>query len=201
MKRIFTLWALLCCCGMVCASPYGKALQKARQVTGKVEKRSAQAVAPAPRRAPAQGGEFKQLYAQIGEVARVNRGVLPGPAGIAGLKKLCGPGRVAPSLLKINDFKKMTEKNCPWAYIGGELGQLKALPENGKFPILFSKSAPGVKEIKVIFADGSVKNLNAARFRTAASVVGFLRKSSPHAKHPAWNKLAKAAGQIDRASR
>ena len=167
MKKLFTLWTILFCCAMVCGSPYGKALQKARQVSGQAERRNARAVAPAPRRQAAEGAEFKQLYAQIGEVARLNRGVLPGPAGIAGLKKLCGPGRVSPALLKINDFKKLSEKNCPWAYVGGALGQLKRLPAGGNFPVLFSKAAPGKKEIRVLFADGSVKKFDARQFRSS----------------------------------
>ena len=201
MKRVVTLWAVLCCCGMVCASPYGKALQKARQVAGQAEKRHAQAAAPAPRQEKAEEGEFKHLYVQIGEVARVSKGVLPGPAGAAGLKKLCGPGRVPPTLLKISDVKNLTEKNCPWTYVGGAAGVLKRLPKGGNFPLLFTKPAPGVREIKVLFADGTEKKLNGAQFKNSVSVVEFLRKSSPNAKHSLWNKLSKAAGQIDRASR
>ena len=201
MKRIFTLWAVLCCCGMVCASPYGKALQKARQVAGQAEKRHAQPPAPAPRRAPAEEGEFKQLYVQIGEVARLNRGVLPGPAGVAGLKKLCGPGRVAPSLIKINDIAKLTEKNCAWSYVGGELGQLKRLPAGGNFPVLFTKPAPGVREIKVLFANGTVQKLAAPSFPSSKSVIAHLQRSSAAPKHAVWGKLTKAAGHIDHASR
>ena len=203
MKRIFTLFALICCGTMVYGSPYGKALQKARQVAGKVERRSAQ-TEPGPqvrRNADDAVSEFKHLYVQLGMAARSSRGVLPGPAGVAGLKKLCGPGKVAPSLLKINDFGKLTEKNCPWAYVGGELGSFNALPKGGKFPILFSKAAPGVREIRVLFADGSVTKLDARHFRNSRSVVDFLRKSSPRAKHPAWNKIVKGAALIDRASR
>ena len=202
MKQIFALGVLFCCCGMLCASPYGKALQKARQVAGQAERRSAAQVAPpAPRQQAAANHEFKQLSVQIGEVARRNRGVLPGPSGIAGLKKLCGPGKVSPAILKINDMGRLTEKNSPWAYVGGELGALKRLPKDGGFPVLFSKAAPGQKEIIVLMADGSVKKLNAHKFRSAASVVKALRSASPRAKHPAWKKLSTAAGQIDRASR
>lgn len=212
MKRFLTIWAALICCGVLCASPYGKALQKARQVRGDAEKRHAEALAPAkpaPRpakvapKAPAPGSsdEFKQIWQQTGKVALANKGVLPGPAGIDGLRKMCGPGGVAPQLLKINDFGRMTEKNCPWAYVGGELGQLKALPKGVRFPVLFSKPAPGVKEIRVLFSDGSAGRYDARNFRNCAAVVKFLRDSSGRAKHPAWNKLNFAAGQIDRAQR
>ena len=215
MKKMLTLWAAFICCGMLCASPYGKALQKARQVQGNVEKRTAQALAPEnvpvrpaklPPRAPApkapgNSDEFKEIWFQAGKVIHANKGVLPGPAGIGGLKKMCGPGGVAPQLLKINDFGKMTEKNCPWAYVGGELGQLKALPKGVRFPVLFTKPAPGVKQICVLFADGSVRRYDARNLRNCAAVVKFLRNSSGRGKHPAWNKLNFAAGQIDRAQR
>lgn len=210
MKSILTIWAALICCGILCGSPYGKALQKARQVRSDAEKRNAAALAPAkpaPRpaapKAPAPGGsdEFKQVWQQVGKVAQANKGVLPGPAGIDGLRKMCGPGGVAPQLLKINDFGKMTEKNCPWAYVGGELGQLKALPAGVRFPVLFTKPAPGVKQICVLFADGSVRRYDARNLRNCAAVVKFLRNSSGRGKHPAWNKLNFAAGQIDRAQR
>ena len=198
MKKLFTLGTSLFCGAMVWGSPYGKALQKARQVAGQAERRNAQATAPAPRRQTAEGAEFKQLYIQIGEVARLNRGVLPGPAGIAGLKKLCGPGRVSPALLKINDFKRLTERNCPWAYVGGALGQLKRLPAGGNFPVLFSKVAPGKKEIRVLFADGSITKLYAGPFRNSCDVIDALRKSSRHAKNPAWIRLRVAAKHIDK---
>ena len=219
MKKFLILWAALIGCGILCGSPYGKALQKARQVRGDAEKRTAEALAgmdhgvsPAeinrqkalskPLAKPAAGGdEFKQLWLQAGKAAHANKGVLPGPAGIEGLKKMCGPGGVAPEVLKIKDFGRMTEKNCPWAYVGGELGRLKALPKGVRFPVLFSKPAPGAKVIVVLFSDGSVSKYDARNLRSCAAVVKFLRNSSGRAKHPAWNKLNFAAGQIDRAQR
>ena len=182
MKKVFAFLMVVCCTAAVYGSPYGRALKQARKVAGYQS-----------------GNEFRQIWMQMGEVIRQNKGCLPGPAGVAGLRKLCGPGKVSPALLKINDFGRLTEKNCNWAYVGGVLGDLRALPRDGGFPVLFSKVAPGVREIKVLLADGSVKTLDAKTVRKASSVVNALRRSSRHAKHPAWKKLAAAAGQIDRA--
>ena len=182
MKRVWTFLLAVCCTAAVYGSPYGKALQQARKVAGHQS-----------------GNEFRQIWMQMGEVIRQNKGCLPGPAGVEGLRNLCGPGMVSPALLKINDFSKLTEKNCTWAYVGGVLGDLRTLPRDGGFPILFSKAVPGVSEIKVLLSDGTVKTLDAKKTRKAVSVVNTLRRSSRHAKHPAWKKLAAAAGQIDRA--
>ena len=184
MKRVWTFLLAVCCTAAVYGSPYGKALQQARKVAGHQS-----------------GNEFRQIWMQMGEVIRQNKGALPGPAGVEGLRKLCGPGMVSPALLKINDFGKLTEKNCPWAYVGGELGQLKALPKGVRFPVLFTKPAPGVKQICVLFSDGSVSRYDARNLRSCTAIVKFLRNSSGRGKHPAWNKLNFAAGQIDRAQR
>lgn len=183
MKYAMILTAVFCC-ALLSASPYGRALKQARRVA-----------------APGGTDEFRQIWIQLEDVIRQNRGHLPGPAGAAGLRKLCGPGKVSPALLKINDFKRLTEKNCAWAYVGGELGVLRGLPRDGGFPVLFTKPAPGVRQISVLLADGRAKRLDARTLKSASSVVKALKRESRHPNHPAWKKLIFAAGQIDRSTR
>lgn len=207
MKKTVFVSTLLCC-GILCASPYGRALQKARDVANRPHPAEKHLQAPKPHRPPAarppqqhQAVEFNKIWAQMDKVIKRNKGVLPGPAGVAGLRKLCGPGQVSPALLKINDFGKLTERNCAWAYVGGSLDLLRKLPRSGDFPVLFTKPRPGVQQIRILMADGTVKILDARRISGCSGVVNALRRSSPHGKHPAWKHLSIAASQIDKASR
>lgn len=134
MKKLFTLGTILFCGAMVWGSPYGKALQKARQVAGRAERRNAQATAPAPRRQTAEGAEFKQLYIQIGEVARLNRGVLPGPAGIAGLKKTLRSRQSFPRIAQDQRFQETYRKELPLGLCGRSPGTVEAFACRWKFP-------------------------------------------------------------------
>ena len=199
MMKHFSIAAALVCCGLLCASPYGRALQQARKVAHRPHPAEKEMRAPARKKAPVD--EFGTLWHQMGGVIKQNKGYLPGPAGVAGLRKICGPGKISPAILKINDFGKLTERNCSWAYVGGALGVLRKLPRSGEFPILFSKPRPGVHQIKVLMADGKVKLVDARRISSCSGVVNALRRSSVNAKHPIWKKLSIAAGQIDRARR
>ena len=201
MRRVFTVVFAMFCCGILCASPYGRALKQARKVADQ-KHRYDEPRRPQPRKpAPAPADEFSRIWGQMNSVIRQNKGYLPGPAGVAGLRKICGPGRVSPALLKINDFGKLTERNCAWAYVGGAVGVLRSLPKGGNFPILFAKPAPGVRQIKVLLADGQVRMVDARQVRNCTDVVSVLRRESRHGKHPAWKNLSIAAGQIDRARR
>ena len=199
MMKHFSIAAALVCCGILCATPYGRALQQARKVANRPH--PAEQVMRAPERKQAPAEDFGKLWLQMGGVIKQNRGFLPGPAGVAGLRKICGPGKISPALLKINDFGKLTERNCSWAYVGGSLGVLQKLPGSGEFPILFAKPRPGVHQIKVLMADGKVKLVDARRISSCSGVVNALRRSSVNAKHPIWKKLSTAASQIDKASR
>ena len=199
MLKHFTAAAALLCCGVLCATPYGRALQQARKVANRPHPAEKVMRAPEKRQAPAD--DFNKLWHQMGGVIRQNRGFLPGPAGVAGLRKICGPGKISPAILKINDFGKLTERNCSWAYVGGALGVLQKLPRSGEFPILFAKPRPGVHQIKVLMADGTVKLIDARRISSSSGVINTLRRSSVNSKHPVWKKLSIAASQIDKASR
>ena len=169
---------------VLCATPYGRALKQARKVAG-------------------QGGgdAFRQVWIQMDEVLKQNRGALPGPAGIAGLRKICAPGLVDPGLLKVKGLEKLSEKSCSWAYVGSELGVLRGLPRDGGFPVLFTKPAPGLRQITVLFADGKSKTIDARTLKNCSSVINFLKRNSRHAANPVWKKLESAAGLIDRAQK
>jgi hypothetical protein len=183
MRNLLIFTALLCAAVLCGASPYGRALQQARKVAG-------------------QGGggdAFRQIWMQMDQVIRQNRGALPAPAGIDGLRKLCGPGKVDPALLKLKDPGKLSEKNCSWAYVGSELGVLRVLPRDGGFPVLFTKPAPGVRQISVLFADGRSRVLDARTLKNCSSVINYLKRSSRAAASPVWKKLSVAAARIDRA--
>ena len=199
MRKVFTVVFAVLCCGILCANPYGRALKQARKVADQ-KHRYDDPRRPQPRK-PAPVDEFSRIWGQMNSVIRQHKGYLPGPAGVAGLRKICGPGRVSPALLKINDFGKLTERNCAWAYVGGAVGVLRSLPKGGNFPILFAKPAPGVRQIKVLLADGQVRMVDARQVRNCTDVVSVLRRESRHGKHPAWKNLSIAAGQIDRARR
>ena len=199
MMRKFAVIMSVLCCGILCASPYGRALQQARKVANRPHPAEKEMRAPARKKAPVD--EFATLWHQMGGVIKQNKGYLPGPAGVAGLRTICGPGKISPAILKINDFGKLTERNCSWAYVGGSLGVLQKLPGSGEFPILFAKPRPGVHQIKVLMADGKVKLVDARRISSCSGVVNALRRSSVNAKHPIWKKLSIAASQIDKASR
>lgn len=220
MREIAVVLTLLCC-GLLCASPYGRALKQARQAANRPHpaekelnmpekrapekrtpaKRAPEKRAPEHRPAPAVQDDFGRIWHQMGGVIKLHKGCLPGPAGVEGLRKICGPGRIAPELLKVNDFKKLTEKNCAWAYVGGALGVLQSLPQGGEFPILFTKPRLGVMQIKVLTANGTVKTIDGRRVTSSAGVINVLRRSSRNAQSPVWKKLSIAAGQIDRANR
>ena len=199
MRKVFTVVFAVLCCGILCANPYGRALKQARKVADQ-KHRYDDPRRPQPRK-PAPVDEFSRIWGQMNSVIRQHKGYLPGPAGVAGLRKICGPGRVSPALLKINDFGKLTERNCAWAYVGGAVGVLRSLPKGGNFPILFAKPAPGVRQIKVLLADGQVRMVDARQVRNCTDVVSVLRRESRHGKHPAWKNLSITAGQIDRARR
>lgn len=198
MMKCMSIAAAFLFCALLCASPYGRALKQARKVSDQRNRYNE----PQRRRPPAPPrDEFKEIWVQMGNVIKRNKGYLPGPAGAAGLRKLCGPGGVSPALFKFNDYRKLTERNCSWAYVGGTLGVLRSLRQPGEFPILFSKPRRGVHQIKVLMADGRVKILDSRRIVNCQGVINALRRSSRSAKHPVWNKLSTAAGQIDRASK
>ena len=200
--KAFTVATVLIFCGILCASPYGRALQQARKVANRphpAEKELQRSERAEKRNAP--GDDFAKLWHQMGSVIKENKGQLPGPAGVAGLRKICGPGKVAPELLKINDFAKLSERNCAWAYMGGNLGIIRNLPQGGEFPILFTKPRPGVTQIKVLMANGQVRILDGRTISNCTGVVNALRRSARSGKHPAWKNLSTAAGLIDRASK
>ena len=221
MMKKLAFTAALVCCGILCASPYGRALQKARETANRPHPaaKHLQPPKPGPKPGPRPvprplpppppvkhhqftASEFNKIWFQMGSVISANRGALPGPAGAAGLRKICGPGQVSPELLKINDFAKLTERNCDWAYVGGAVGVLRSLPKGGDFPVLFSKPySPRHNKIRILTADGKMREMEVYHARSCAEVITALRKSSRHAKHPVWNKLSIAASQIDRASR
>ena len=184
MKKQFLIFSLFCC-ALLCASPYGRALKQAKKVAGHGQH---------GRQTDVSG----QIFSQLDGVIKKNRGVLPGPSGVAGLKKISGPGKISPDLLKKNSFAGLSESNCAWAYTGSELGKLSALPRGGMFPVIFTKPAPGIQEIKIRFADGSTGKLDARRVRSSSDVVKMLQQSSPRGKHKVWQQLFRAAAHIDR---
>lgn len=199
MKQIYVIVAMFCGV-LLCASPYGKALKQAKHVAGygQQKHRAAEVRKNAPVHRPKVHG-FEEVCRQMNGVIKFHRGVLPGPAGAAGVKKLVGPGKIAPELLKRNGAAGLSESNCALAYTGCELGKLDLLPGGGMFPVIFTKPAHGVREVKVLCADGSVCKFDARIFRSSSDVIRYLQKSSRHGRHKVWTKLLRAAAHIDRA--
>ena len=113
MKSAFTVAMLVMFCGILCASPYGRALQQAKKVANRPHPAEKELRGAEKRNAP--GDDFAKIWHQMGAVIKQNKGYLPGPAGVAGLRKVCGPGRVSAELLKINDFGRLSERNCAWS--------------------------------------------------------------------------------------
>ena len=179
-KIVFTL--VLSGVAALCAGPYDRALQKARHVAG-----------------PGGDQAMRQAWIQMDGVMHAHRGALPGPGGVAGLKVLCGPGRVDPALLRLRDLPRMDERHCPVAYVGNELGALRMLPKTvgPGCPVLFTKPAPGVTTVEVLLANGHVKRIDARYTRNCVGVIRYLKRESREPGHPVWARLEQAAARID----
>lgn len=181
MKRI-VVTLVLSGAFALCAGPYDRALQRARQVAG-----------------PGGDQAMRQAWIQMDGVMQARKGTLPGPCGVEGLKILCAPGRVDPALLRLRDLHRMDERHCPVAYVGNELGHLRMLPRSvgPGCPILFTKPGPGVAVIEVLLAGGHVRRIDAKYIRNCSSVIHYLKRESKEPVHPVWARLERAAALID----
>lgn len=182
MKHLGLILTVLCC-AVLCASPYGRALKQARRVAGQQQ---------------IKGDSFDQILRKVSSILKTAKGSLPAPAGIAGLNKLARSGKFSVDPLKKDASAKLSESNCAWAYTGSALGRIKSLPKGGMFPVIFTKPAPGVKAIKVLFADGSSTDLAASGIRSCSDVVKTLQKKSRQGKNKVWTKILRATSTIDR---
>ena len=181
MKKT-VLFAVLAGALALCAGPYDRALQRARQAAG-----------------PGGDQAMRQAWIQMDGVMQAHRGALPGPCGVEGLKILCAPGRVDPALLRLRDLPRMDERHCPVAYVGNELGSLRMLPRSvgPDCPILFTKPGPGVHVIEVLLAGGRVRRIDAKYIRNCSSVIHYLKRESRESGHSVWARLERAAALID----
>ena len=177
------------------ASIYGKALQKARNVTSQAErsrtlpeeKPAAKPAAPAVDRVKLakdfSAGVFK---------AKMKRYPVSGAAGINQMiQKKIIPANILGKELKL----PVTEKNLPVAWFGTEANRAR---NKGVFPLFVTKPAYG----KVIagFTDGSVVVLK-QQPKTVTGVIHILRSTAKNKKSSLWTNYQIAAGKIDKASK
>lgn len=183
------------------ASVYGRALQKARNVTAQAEKSRAlpeekkseeKKTEAAPRKAPdalARAQEFSRAVAAAGLKKYP-------PSGARGVNELLAKKIVTCAQLQLDEGKtSFSEKELAIAWFGTEA----ALAGDKKgFPLFVSKPARGA--VIVGFPDGSVRRL-ANRPRGVAGVISILKAESPAGGDPLWESYRKTARSIDRASK
>ena len=176
------------------ASVYGKALQRARNVSSRAEQsRALPPEKPAPRPAApavnrlALAGEFARAVSKAG----LKRYPVSGAAGVATLiERKIVPPRILGKALRL----PLTEKELPIAWFGNEANRA------GKevFPLFVSKPAFG--PVIVGFTDGGVIQLKQSP-RSVTGVINILRSTAPNKKSPLWNNYQRTAGSIDRSSK
>ena len=180
------------------ASIYGKALQRARNVSSHAEQ--SRALPPektvarpvAPTAAPAVSRlALAEEFSRAVSKAKLKRYPVSGAAGVAKLiERKIVPPRILGKALRL----PLTEKSLPIAWFGNEANRA------GKevFPLFVSKPAFG--PVIVGFTDGKVVQLKQSP-RSVTGVINILRSTAPNKKSPLWNNYQRAAGSIDRSSK
>ena len=201
LKLIFCSAVVCLAPFFLCAAPasvYGKALQRARNVSSRAEQ--SRALPPEktvsrpvpPPSAPAVdrlalAGEFSRAVSK----AKLKRYPVSGAAGVARLiERKIVPPRILGKDLRL----PLTEKALPVAWFGNEANRA------GKevFPLFVTKPAFG--PVIVGFTDGRVVQLKQSP-RSVTGVINILRSTAPNKKSPLWNNYQRAAGSIDRSSK
>ena len=184
------------------SSVYGRALQKARNVTAQAEQSRAlpaekkpeeKKPEAAPRKVPADPLARAQEFSRAVAAAGLKK--YP-PSGARGVNELLAQKIVSCAQLQLEEGKSaVAEKELFLAWFGTEA----ALAGNRKgFPLFVTKPARGA--VIVGFPDGTVRRL-ANRPRGVTGVISILKAESPEKNDPLWESYRKAARAIDRSSR
>ena len=198
LKFVFYAAAMCLSPVLLCAAPasvYGKALQRARDVSSRAEQRRAlPPEKPAPRPVPPPAAPAVNRLVLAAEFARAvtKAGLKRYPvSGAAGVARLIERKIVPPRILGKNLRLPLTEKTLPIAWFGNEANRA------GKevFPLFVSKPAFG--PVIVGFTDGGVIQLKQSP-RSVTGVINILRSTAPNKKSPLWNNYQRTAGIIDR---
>ncbi len=182
---------------LLCAAPasiYGKALQRARNVSSRAEQsRALPPEKPVPRPAApvvnrlALAEDFSRAVSR----ARLKRYPVSGASGVA---ELIAKRIVSPRILGHDLKLPLSEKSLPVAWFGSEANRA------GKqvFPLFVTKPVFG--PVIVGFTDGRVIQLKQSP-RSVTGVINILRSTAPNKKSPLWNNYQRTAGTIDRSSK
>lgn len=177
------------------ASIYGKALQKARNVTGQAEQSRRLPPKPAPKPAPRTSFDRFTASKEFSRAifkAKLKRYPVSGVAGINDLlkRKIALRG-----YFDLRHEQPVSEKNLSVAWFGAEANRVRG---KGVFPLFITK--PSFGPVIVGFTDGSVIQLK-ERPRTVTGVIHILRSTAKNKKSSLWTIYQTAAGKIDRASK
>lgn len=176
------------------ASVYGKALQRAKQVSAQASQ-SRQQLPPQPDPAAKVrrniAAEAKTLIKKLRD-AKLDTYPVSGAAGVNELlaKKIIKPASfgLPPGTVRV------TERELAYAWFGSEANKAG----NGVFPLIVSKPSAG--PVSVCFTDGSVIEIK-SRPRTVTGVISVLRSRAKDKKSPLWEHYFKTARAIDKASK
>ena len=198
MMKWFAWPLLMCLIFPVCLSGapgsiYGKALQKARNVTSQAERsRTLPPEKPRPVPAPA-----VNRFEQAQKLARIlfKKKLKSYPAsGFTGVNQLLARKIITPAMIGAKK-QRVTEKELSIAWFGTQANKA-----NGKegFPLFITKPAFG--EIVVGYTDGTVKRVK-SRPRTVTGVIQILRAGAKNKKSSLWAVYLNTARMIDKASK
>ena len=176
------------------ASVYGKALQRATQVSNQASQ-SRQQLPPQPASAAkkqrSSAAEAKMLSKNLRD-AKLDTYPVSGAAGVNEL--------LAKKLIKPESFGlpsgtvRIAERDLVYAWFGSEANKAG----NGVFPLFVTKPSAG--PVSVGFTDGSVVEIK-SRPRTVTGVISVLRSRAKDKKSPLWERYFKTARAIDKASK
>lgn len=195
-RSAVVLPALLLFPVLVSAAPgsiYGKALQKARDVSSQAEKsRTLPPAKPVPAKTSFDQKKAKELFSAITR-AKLKR--YP-KSGAAGINEMLAKKIISPAQLQLPAKKtSVSEKELMIAWFGSEAGKVK---NKEVFPLFFTKPAAGT--VVVVFNNGTVTTLK-KRPRSVTGVISILRSTAKNKKSNLWSSYLKAAGRIDKASK
>ena len=181
---------------VVCGAPssvYGKALQKAKNVTAQSERSRA-----VPEEKKQAAPKFSISAKQAGEIAAaIKKAKLKRypVSGAQGVKDLLERKILTPELLGLPAGKNaFLEKELPIAWFGTEANKA----QKQLFPLFIIK--PGCGEVSAGFTNGTVTTLKKAP-RSVTGTISVLRSSAKNKKSALWDSYLKRARKIDRSSK